>query len=265
MAITARMISLLRDPVGLEPLELDGDQLVNKASQRRYPIVESIPVLLDAAELGPQNRKFKGMYNWMSRGYDIAQKGGNVFFMGKISRLRRQLASMLNLKPGNRCLYTSIGTGVDLPYFAEQVPLEKIELVGLDLSMGMLRRCRARVRPFPETAILVQANAERLPLAGGSFDVVWHVGGINFFDQPAVAVKEMVRVAKPGALILIADETKDVVRKSYQRSPFTRSYFKDAPVDFAPREWVPPGISDPVYEEVWNGKGYVLTFRAPVG
>lgn len=264
MAFPTRMLSLLRDPVGLEPLDLDGDYLINKASQRRYPIIKSIPVLLDPANLGPQNLKFQRMYDWMSYGYDISQKVGDLFYRGKISRLRRHLASKLSLKSGDRCLYTSIGTGVDLPYFAEQISLERIELVGLDLSMGMLRRCQTRLRPYPETSLLVQANAERLPLADRSFDVVWHVGGINFYDQPAVAVKEMLRVAKAGALILIADETKDVVTKNYQRSPFTRSYFKDAPTDFRPRDWVPPGVSDPTYEEVWDGKGYLLTFKAPV-
>jgi len=264
MTIPARMLSLLRDPVGLESLELEGDQLVNKASQRRYPMVESIPVLLDPAELGPQNLKFQKMYDWMSYVYDFAQNvGDHLFFRGKIAKLRRELAFRLSLKPGDRCLYTSIGTGVDLPYFAERVPLEKIELVGLDLSMGMLRRCKERIRPYQETTLLVQANAERLPLADRSFDVVVHVGGINFFDQPAVAVKEMLRVAKPGALILVADETKAVVQGNYQRNPFTRSYFKDAPVDFSPRDWVPAGVSEPAYEEVWNGKGYILTFKAP--
>jgi ubiquinone/menaquinone biosynthesis C-methylase UbiE len=263
MAFLVRWVSLLRDPVGLEPLELDGDQLVNKATQRRYPIVESIPVLLDRAELGPQNVKYQGMYDWMSYGYDLAQKVADLVFRGAVARGRRLLASTLSLKPGDRVLYTSIGTGVDLPYFAERVSLERIELVGLDLSMGMLRRCRARIRPYRDTSLLVQANAERLPLADRSFDVVLHVGGINFFDQPAVAVKEMVRVAKAGALILIADETKDVVKKNYQRNPLTRSYFKDAPTDFRPRDWVPAGVSDPRYEEIWGGKVYLLTFRAP--
>ena len=57
MAVSAKMLSLLRDPVGLDPLELDGDYLVNRAGQRRYPIIESIPVLLEPAGLGPQNLK----------------------------------------------------------------------------------------------------------------------------------------------------------------------------------------------------------------
>ena len=261
MPFPAKMLSLLRDPLGLDPLELDGDHLVNRASQRRYSIIESIPVLLDPAGLGPQNLKFQRMYDWMSYGYDLAQRVGDVFYKGNIAKLRRQLVTRLALKPGDRCLYTSIGTGADVPYLAEQVSLDTVELVGLDLSLGMLRRCKARIRPYETTSLLVQANAERLPFADRTFDVVFHVGGINFFDQPAVAVREMTRVAKAGALILIADETKDVVEKNYQKSPFTRAYFKDAPTNFSPRDWVPPGVRDPVYEEVWKGKGYILTFN----
>jgi ubiquinone/menaquinone biosynthesis C-methylase UbiE len=264
MSVSAKMLSLLRDPLGLEPLELDGEHLVNRAAQRRYPIIESIPVLLESATLGPQNLKFQRMYDWMSYGYDFAMKVGGVFSGGKLAKLRRLLATKLALKPGDRCLYTSIGTGADVPYLAEQVPLESVELVGLDLSLGMLRRCKAKIRPYDKTSLLVQANAERLPFADRTFDVVFHVGGINFFDQPAVAVREMVRVARAGALILIADETKVVVEKNYQRSPFTRAYFKDAPTDFSPRDWVPPGVCNPVYEEVWKGKGYILTFNTPV-
>ena len=67
MAVSAKMLSLLRDPVGLDPLELDGNHLVNRAGQRRYPIIESIPVLLEPAGLGPQNLKFQRMYDWMSQ------------------------------------------------------------------------------------------------------------------------------------------------------------------------------------------------------
>lgn len=257
------MFSLLRDPLGLDPLELDGDHLVNRAGQRRYPVVESIPVLLDPAGLGPQNLKFQRMYDWMSYGYDLAQRLGDKIYKGKIAEMRRRLAARLALKPGERCLYTSIGTGADVPYLAEQVSLETVELVGLDLSMGMLRRCKARIRPYEKTSLLVQANAERLPFADRTFDVVFHVGGINFFDQPAVAVQEMIRVARPGSLILIADETKDVVKNSYQKSPFTRAYFKNSPMNFSPRDWVPPGVRNPAYEEVWKGKGYILTFKTP--
>jgi ubiquinone/menaquinone biosynthesis C-methylase UbiE len=140
--------------------------------------------------------------------------------------------------------------------------LPSIELVGLDLSMGMLKRCREKLHTLADTSLLVQANAEHLPFVDRCFDVVLHIGGINFFDDPALAVREMQRVAKPGAIILVADETEKVVTKNYQRSPFTRAYFKDAATDFKPRSWIPDGAVNANYEEVWDGKGYILTFRA---
>lgn len=263
MHVDSSLLSLLRDPVGLEPLELEGDQLVNQTVGRRYPIVRAIPSFVATAKLGPQNSKFQRMYDRMARYYDLGLTVGNLFYRGRLADLRRQLAAKLRLKAGDRVLYTSVGTGADLPYLAERVALESIEWVGLDLSMGMLRRCQKKLRPFTGAALLVQAKAECLPLADQSFDVVFHVGGINFFDRPATAVQEMVRVVKSGAQILIADETKKVVRENYRRSPFTRAYFRDTSDNFNPREWVPPDVADAAYEEIFYGRGYILTFKAP--
>ena len=199
----------------------------------------------------------------MAAGFDIANGIGNLLSLGGITKLRRQLAAGLGLKPGDRVLYTSIGTGLDLPFLAEQVPLDAIELFGLDLSLEMLRKCQRRLRAYEKNSLLVQANAERLPFAAGAFDVVLHVGGINQFDQPGMAVQEMIRVAKPGVRILIADETKGVVKLQYQNSPFTRSTYKDMPTDFDPRTWIPSDIHDAVYQEVAQGKIYFLTFKSP--
>lgn len=265
MAVPANLLSLLRDPVGIEPLVLEGDVLVNKASSRNYPIKDSIPILLNEAAIGPQNLKIQKMYQWMASGFDIANGIGNLLWFGAVSKMRRQLAATLGLKPGVRMLYTSIGTGLDLPFFAEQVPLDAFELVGLDLSLEMLRKCQHKLRAYEKNSLLVQANAEGLPFADGAFDVVLHVGGINQFDQPAVAVREMVRVAKPGVCIVIADETKGVVKSQYQKyNPFTRSTYRGMPTEFDPRNWVPAGIGDAVYQEVAKGKMYFLTFTVPL-
>lgn len=261
MTLPTNLWSLLRDPLNAEPLDRDGDRLVNRKTQQRYAIVDSIPVLFDPSELGPQNRKINKMYRWMSRGFDLADRMGNLVTGGMLVRSRREFAAQLALKPGHRCLYTSIGTGLDLPYLAEQLPLNAIEFVGLDLSMEMLQQCRKKNLLDARTSLLVQANAERLPFADGVFDVVFHLGGINLFDRPAQAVGEMVRVAKRGALIVYADETKDVIRKQYQQSVFTRSACQGVATDFDPSDWVPPGVSDLWYREVLKGKGYAISFR----
>lgn len=263
MTIPTEFLSLLHDPIGLDPLDRDGDEFVNRVTQRRYSISGSIPVLLDPADLGPQNIKMQRMYRWMARGFDWADRLANLLTRGSLTKLRRLMASRLAIESGDRLLYTSIGTGLDLPFLAERVHLNSIELIGLDLSMEMLRKCQVKLQPFPQHSMLVQANAERLPFGDGTFDVVWHVGGINLFDRPAVAVNEMIRVARPGAMILIADETKDVVKGQYQKNPLTRPYCKDMPSEFDPRDWVPPEISDPIYEELAKGRIYFLSFKAP--
>jgi ubiquinone/menaquinone biosynthesis C-methylase UbiE len=261
MNLSQKLLSVLRDPIDYSVLEVATDALVNPKSGRRYPVVDDIPALLNESDVGPQNLRIRDMYRWMAGGFDLIDRIGNLVTLGVIAKSRRRFASELALKPGDRCLYTSIGTGLDLPFLAERVALDAIELVGLDLSGEMLCRCQRKLQRWPGP-MLVQANAEKLPFADGLFDTVFHLGGINLFDHPAEAVREMVRVAKPGALILIADETPEVIRSHYQKNnPFTRKACQGISTDFDPRDWIPADAVALSYEEIFKGKGYLLKFR----
>jgi len=57
-------------------------------------------------------------------------------------------------------------------------------------------------------------NPGFIPLGG----CVFHVGGINFFSDKARAIREMLRVAKPGSKIIIADETSDFIDQQYKKA-----------------------------------------------
>src|ERR1019366_806801 len=115
-----------------------------------------------------------------------------------------------------------------------------VSLTGIDLSPEMLANCQAKLRRWGLQGDLFLGNAECLPFADSSFDVVFHVGGINFFNDRAKAIREMIRVAKPGSRILIADETEEHVKGAYEHIPITSEYFKDrketvtAPIDLLP-------------------------------
>ena len=67
---------------------------------------------------------------------------------------------------------------------------------------------------------LVNCAAEDLPFIDQSFDVVLHVGGINFFSDKKRAIEEMIRVAKPSTKIMIADENFRLHRFAVQKEPF---------------------------------------------
>ncbi len=109
---------------------------------------------------------------------------------------------LLEVKPGDSVLETSVGTGRNFKYLPRGVKLS-----GLDLSPEMLANCQVNLRRWGMDADLFLGNAETLPFVDDSFDVVFHVGGINFFNDRAKAIREMIRVARPGSLLLIAAHT----------------------------------------------------------
>ena len=72
--------------------------------------------------------------------------------------------------------------------------------VGLDLSTRQLGHAARLMSEAGERFPLVNANAERVPLADESFDVVFCDHGAMTFADPYVTVPEVARVLRPGGL-----------------------------------------------------------------
>ncbi|WP_280204207.1 class I SAM-dependent methyltransferase [Nocardia farcinica] len=71
--------------------------------------------------------------------------------------------------------------------------------VGLDLSMGMLRRGLAAMARGGPRVPLVQAGAEALPFADASFDAACSAfGAVPFVADSARVMREVARVLRPG-------------------------------------------------------------------
>ena len=156
----------------------------------------------------------------------------------------------------------SIGPGVNLPYLVDRPDVG--EICGLDISPGQLLRCQAYTRRKGWDIDLFLGNGEELPFKDDIFDGIFHVGGINFFNDKQAAIHEMIRVACPGARILIADETEKGARGYEKTLPGFKSSFTGKrtpiipPVDLVPREML-----DIRLLEVWKGWFYCIEFRKP--
>ena len=225
---------------------------------------QGIYIYENPAYLQGDNSKYMKMYNWMALGYDFAEQWlGRLKYGNSIAEMRRQLMGQLPWVPGSAMLYVSIGTGADLAYVPAGVDLQTIALTGVDISLGMLKRCAARWAKRAQLT-LVNCAAENLPFADQSFDVVLHVGGINFFSDKKRAIEEMIRVAKPGTKIMIADETSDYIDSQYKKSIFTRKEYKDATFDLSEIEaLIPSTVEDARTELIWDDQFYYITFRTP--
>jgi ubiquinone/menaquinone biosynthesis C-methylase UbiE len=258
-------LSILRTPATSEPLHLvrqgDGEVLISSSGER-FPIRAGIADLRRPEDLTGFNQKYNHLYETIGGFYDDTQRV--VCALTGIDRDAYVMSylGLLEVKPGDSVLETSVGTGLNFKYLPPGV-----RLCGIDLAREMLANCQSNLRRWHLQADLFLGNAESLPFADSSFDVVFHVGGINFFNDRAKAIREMIRVARPGSRILIADETEEHVKASFERAPITGGYFRNRkePVA-APVELVPPEMLE-THVEILNVVGknrfYALTFRKP--
>ena len=260
-------VSLLCRPGTHEPLRLasvlgpDGsaqEVLVGVHSGERFRIRDGIPLLLDESQVSGFNQRYQGLYNRIAGLYDAGIRlfayvagGGEEHFRGEYLR-------ELEVQDSDRVLEVSIGTGANLHY----LPV-KASCLGLDLSWGMLKRCQRNLKRWHLEAELILGNAEELPLRDESFDAVFHVGGINAFNDRAKAIREMIRVARAETKIVIVDETAQLI-ESLAWVPGVRRLLREHGERFsAPVGLVPEGMRDVRVTELAKGNMYCLTFRKP--
>ena len=268
-SLSAETVALLRHPQTREPLRYEAtvskdgrfqEWLVADESAERFPIEDGIPIFVQPDDIVGLNKKYRTFYQLSAPLYDFFVRLYSYLWGGSEVLWRQEFLRELEINEGDRVLEISVGTGGNLRFMPETA-----EYFGLDLTKGMLKQCRRNLRRWQQSATLFNGNAERLPFDDASFDVVFHVGGINFFNDQQAAIREMIRVAKPGAKILIVDETDDGIRQ-YEKMPglglLVRSERQAAK---APVAMVPPEMMDLNITLVSKGAFYCLTFRKPQG
>jgi ubiquinone/menaquinone biosynthesis C-methylase UbiE len=253
-------VTLLQSPFTGNSLHVVSDrgrEALVSPSGERFPVRNGIPTFLKPEDLTGANRKYNHLYETIGGFYDDIQRAFCAFRGFDVDAYFVSYMRLLEVKPGDSVLETSVGTGLNFKYLPRGVKLS-----GLDLSPEMLANCQANLLRWEMNADLYLGNAESLPFVDSSFDVVFHVGGINFFNDRAKAIREMIRVAKPGSLLLIADETEEHVKSAYETTLGTYFKGRKEPVT-APIDLVPPEMQDIHLELIKSGHFYALTFRKP--
>ena len=238
-----------------------GDGYHCPTCQVDYPVLDGIPHFYQPAELTGLNKRFAGMYDWFSWGYRVFSKVAFAYIGMSEEQARREITDRLE-PMGGQVLEVSIGPGVNLPYLVGRPDVG--EIYGLDISLGQLNRCREYVAHRGWDIQLQLGNAEQIPYQDNSFAGVFHIGGINFFNDKKNAIEEMIRVAKPGSRILICDENEKGAQ-AYERfiPGFLKNVGKDREVVVPPVALIPPEMENVNLFEVWNGWMYCIEFTKP--
>jgi ubiquinone/menaquinone biosynthesis C-methylase UbiE/uncharacterized protein YbaR (Trm112 family) len=240
---------------------LEDDRYFCPACLRHYPVVSGIPHFIQPQALTGLNKRFAQVYDWASWGYRLFSKIAFAYIGMSEEQGRREITDRLEPKAG-RVLEVSIGPGVNLPYLVGRADVG--EIFGLDISLGQLKRCREYVAHRGWDVQLQLGNAEQLPYLENTFEAVFHIGGINFFNDKKKAIEEMIRVAKPGARILIADEYEKGAQGYEKLFPgFGRHFEGKREAIVPPLDLVPEAMLEKYIFDIWKGWFYCIEFRKP--
>lgn len=143
--------------------------------------------------------KVARMFDAIAPSYDRLNR---IISLGLDQRWRRRLReAVLETRP-MRVLDVATGTGdFALALAAAGVP----EVVGLDVSAGMLAVGRDKARNMGHAVTFVQGDGQTLPYPDGVFDATTVVFGIRNFEDLDRGLAELRRVTRPGGLVGILE------------------------------------------------------------
>jgi demethylmenaquinone methyltransferase / 2-methoxy-6-polyprenyl-1,4-benzoquinol methylase len=148
-------------------------------------------------------RRVRGVFDSVADNYDLMN---DLMSAGTHRLWKRFTLALANLRPGQRALDVAGGTGDLALGLARQVG-ERGLVVLSDINAAMLARGRDRLLDAGccGNVACVQADAERLPFAGGSFDCVTIGFGLRNVTDKGAALAAMRRVLRPGGQLLVLE------------------------------------------------------------
>ena len=116
-----------------------------------------------------------------------------------------EFLSRLPIKPGTRMLDVACGAG------QISIPAARFgaHVTGIDIASNLINQARARAKGRGLDIRFDEGDAENLPYADASFDLVVSLIGAMFAPVPERVAAELVRVCRPGGRIAMANWTPE--------------------------------------------------------
>jgi demethylmenaquinone methyltransferase/2-methoxy-6-polyprenyl-1,4-benzoquinol methylase len=148
--------------------------------------------------------RVRGVFDSVAANYDLM----NDLMSGGLHRLwKRYFVATSGVREGDRVLDLAGGTGDLSRLFAGKVGAQGV-VVHSDINHAMLAAGRDKLIDHGLLLPTVQSNAEALPFAARTFDVVAIAFGLRNVTRKEAALAEMRRVAKPGGRVIVLEFSK---------------------------------------------------------
>ncbi len=180
---------------GTEASEIIGGVLACSPCGGRYPVIQGVPNFCaeDSQRAVRDTTRTASTYGylWERSRLDAPLYSDTTYHYEKMEH------ALALPEPRGLVLDAGCGDGIDL---MNRAHCPNVEVVGVELSDGGCRTSFQRTATLT-SAHVVQADLSRLPFAAGRFDVIYSYGVLHHLAVPKDGLRELVRVAKPGAMI----------------------------------------------------------------
>jgi demethylmenaquinone methyltransferase / 2-methoxy-6-polyprenyl-1,4-benzoquinol methylase len=146
-------------------------------------------------------RRVRGVFDSVAPRYDLMN---DLMSMGLHRAWKVYTMLVANVRPGDRVLDIAGGTGDLALAFAKRVGATG-QVVHTDINEAMLRTGRDRLLDEGVALPTVVCDAEKLPFASDSFDLVSVAFGLRNMTHKEAALAEMNRVLKPRGKLLVLE------------------------------------------------------------
>jgi len=157
------------------------------------------------------------MFGRIAHRYDLLNR---VLSLGQDRGWRRLLARRVAAVRPRLTLDVCTGTGDVALAFDRESPT-----MGTDFCLPMLVLARRKVLDRKQSLPLFAGDALKLPVAGGSVDVVTVAFGVRNFEDLELGLRELIRVLRPGGVLLILEFS----RPSGLFGPLMRGWVRTVP------------------------------------
>ncbi len=148
--------------------------------------------------------RVRGVFDSVAQNYDVM----NDMLSAGMHRLwKRYTVTVSGAKEGDRVLDIAGGTGDLTRLFARKVG-SRGQVIHTDINEAMLRVGRDRMLNEGVMAPPLVCDAEKLPFADNYFDVVCVAFGLRNMTHKDQALREMLRVLRPGGKLCVLEFSK---------------------------------------------------------
>ena len=149
-------------------------------------------------------RRVRGVFDSVAQRYDLMN---DLMSMGMHRVWKHYTVTVANVREGDRVLDIAGGTGDLARAFARKAG-PRGTVVHTDINEAMLRTGRDRLMDEGLALPTITCDAEKLPFASGSFDLVSVAFGLRNMTLKDAALTEMCRVLRPGGRLLVLEFSK---------------------------------------------------------